>query len=111
GAHCGGGRGRSDAGLEDRGRGAEDFADRDGGAGDHCGAPGTVRRSWGRRLSAGDAGWEHFETEADVGVHAWAPTRAAAVAEAAPGVFALSVRPDVVQERGQREVPAQARST
>jgi len=61
-------------------------------------------------LSAGDAGWEHFETEADVGVHAWAPTRAAAFAEAALGVFALIVRPEEVQEREHREVRAQADS-
>jgi SHS2 domain-containing protein len=61
-------------------------------------------------LSAGDAGWEHFETEADVGVHAWAPTRAGAFAEAAVGVFALIVRPEEVQEREHREVRAQADS-
>ena len=61
-------------------------------------------------MSAGDAGWEHFETEADVGVHAWAPTRAAAFAEAALGVFALIVRPEEVQEREHREVRAQADS-
>jgi SHS2 domain-containing protein len=61
-------------------------------------------------LSAGDAGWEHFETEADVGVHAWAHTRAGAFAEAAVGVFALIVRPEEVQEREHREVRAQADS-
>jgi len=61
-------------------------------------------------VSAGEAGWEHFETEADVGVHAWAATRAAAFAEAALGVFALIVRPEEVQEREHREVRAQADS-
>jgi SHS2 domain-containing protein len=61
-------------------------------------------------LSPDDAGWEHFETEADVGVHAWAPTRAGAFAEAAVGVFALIVRPEEVQEREHREVRAQADS-
>jgi len=61
-------------------------------------------------LSASDAGWEHFETEADVGVHAWAPTRAGAFAQAALGVFALIVRPDEVEEREHREVRAQADS-
>ena len=61
-------------------------------------------------MSAGDAGWEHFETEADVGVHAWAATRGAAFAEAALGVFALIVGPEEVQEREHREVRAQADS-
>lgn len=61
-------------------------------------------------MSADDAGWEHFETEADVGVHAWASTRAGAFAEAAVGVFALIVRPEEVREREHREVRAQADS-
>jgi len=61
-------------------------------------------------LSASDAGWEHFETEADVGVHAWAAKRADAFAQAALGVFALIVRPDEVEEREHREVRAQADS-
>ena len=61
-------------------------------------------------MSASEAGWEHFETEADVGVHAWAPTRAGAFAQAALGVFALIVRPDEVEEREHREVRAQADS-
>jgi protein archease len=61
-------------------------------------------------VSASDAGWEHFETEADVGVHAWAPTRAGAFAQTALGVFALIVRPDEVEEREHREVRAQADS-
>ena len=61
-------------------------------------------------MSAGDAGWEHFETEADVGVRAWASTRAEAFAQAALGVFTLIVRPDEVAEREHREVRAQADS-
>ena len=61
-------------------------------------------------MSASEAGWEHFETEADVGVRAWAPTRAGAFAEAALGVFALVIRPDEVVEREHREVRAQADS-
>jgi SHS2 domain-containing protein len=61
-------------------------------------------------VSAGGAGWEHFETEADVGVHAWGATRAEAFAQAALGVFALIVRPDEVAERECREVRAQADS-
>jgi len=61
-------------------------------------------------LSANDAGWEHFETEADVGVRAWGATRAGAFAQAALGVFALIVRPEEVEEREHREVRAQADS-
>jgi SHS2 domain-containing protein len=60
-------------------------------------------------LSTG-AGWEHFETEADVGVRAWAATRADAFAQAALGVFALIVRPEEVEARERREVRAQADS-
>lgn len=48
--------------------------------------------------------------EADVGVHAWAATRADAFARAALGVFALIVRPEEVAEREHREVRAQADS-
>jgi len=61
-------------------------------------------------LSVTDAGWEHFETEADVGVHAWGATRADAFAQASLGVFALIVRPEEVAEREHREVRAQADS-
>ena len=61
-------------------------------------------------MSAIDAGWEHFETEADVGVHAWAATRTEAFAQASLGVFALIVRPEEVIEREHREVRAQADS-
>ena len=56
------------------------------------------------------AGWEHFETEADVGVRAWAATRADAFAQAALGVFALIVRPEEVEARERREIRAQADS-
>jgi tRNA nucleotidyltransferase (CCA-adding enzyme) len=55
-----------------------------------------------------DAGWEHFEVEADVGVRGWGPTRADAVAQATLGVFALIVAPAEVEAREQREVRAQA---
>ncbi|PYN43453.1 MAG: archease [Candidatus Rokuibacteriota bacterium] len=61
-------------------------------------------------MSAREAGWEHFETEADVGVRAWGSTRADAFAQAALGVFALIVKPDEVAERERREVRAQADS-
>ena len=57
-----------------------------------------------------ERGWEHFETEADVGVEAWGPTRAEAFAQAALGVFALIVKPEEVDERERREVRAQADS-
>jgi tRNA nucleotidyltransferase (CCA-adding enzyme) len=56
------------------------------------------------------AGFEHFETEADVGVRAWGPTRAVAFGQAALGVFALIVDPAEVEEREQREVRAQGDS-
>ena len=61
-------------------------------------------------MSENEAGWEHFETEADVAVRAWAPTRAGAFAQAALGVFALVIRPDGVVEREHREVRAQGDS-
>ena len=61
-------------------------------------------------MSAGGAGWEHFETEADVGVHAWGASRAEAFAQAALGVFALIVAPEEVVEREHREVRAQGDS-
>ena len=32
-------------------------------------------------MSPSGGGWEHFETEADVGVHAWGETRAEAFAQ------------------------------
>ena len=55
-----------------------------------------------------EAGWEHFEVEADVGVRAWGPSRAAAVAQLTLGVFSLIAAPDTVQVRERREVRAQA---
>jgi len=61
-------------------------------------------------MSAPEAGWEHFETEADVGVRAWGSTRAEAFAQAALGVFALIVTPEEVGPRESREVRAQADS-
>lgn len=61
-------------------------------------------------MSGREAGWEHFETEADVGVRAWGATRADAFAQAALGVFALIVKPEEVGERERREVRAQGDS-
>ena len=59
-------------------------------------------------MAAPERGWEHFEVEADVGVRAWAPSRAAAFAEAALGVLALVVDPPSVEPHESREVRAQA---
>jgi SHS2 domain-containing protein len=53
------------------------------------------------------AGYDYFEVEADVGVHAWGPTRAEAFARAALGVLALVIAPDGVEARETREVRAQ----
>jgi len=53
------------------------------------------------------AGYEYFDVEADVGVHAWGTSRAGAFAQAALGVLALTVAPDGVRARETREVRAQ----
>jgi len=53
------------------------------------------------------AGYDYFDVEADVGVHAWGRTRAEAFARAALGVLALVIAPDGVQARESREVRAQ----
>ncbi|MBM3217502.1 MAG: archease [Candidatus Rokubacteria bacterium] len=54
--------------------------------------------------------WEHFDVEADVGVHAWGPSRAEAFARAAEGVFALVVPPAAVAATETREARAQGAS-
>ncbi|HEU5322224.1 MAG TPA: archease [Methylomirabilota bacterium] len=59
-------------------------------------------------MTAPEAGWEHFEVEADVGVRGWGATLAEAFAQTALGVLALIVRPEEVQARETREVRAQA---
>jgi SHS2 domain-containing protein len=56
------------------------------------------------------AGYEYFDVAADVGVRAWGPTAAEAFAQAALGVFALTITSEDVQEREQREVRAQGDS-
>lgn len=56
------------------------------------------------------AGWEHVDVDADVGVRAWGPTRAAAFEQAALGMFALVVAPDDVTPAETREVRAQGDS-
>jgi protein archease len=61
-------------------------------------------------LSSREAGWQHFETEGDVGVRAWGATRAEAFAQATLGVFALIVKPEEVAVRERREVRAQGYS-
>jgi SHS2 domain-containing protein len=53
------------------------------------------------------AGYDYFDVEADVGVRAWAPTRAEAFAQAALGVLALVIAPDGVHAPETREVRAQ----
>jgi len=53
------------------------------------------------------AGYDYFDVEADMGVHAWGPTRAEAFARTALGVLALVVAPDGVEAREHREVRAQ----
>jgi len=58
-------------------------------------------------LSQPAAGYEHFDVEADVGVHGWGPTRADAFAQTALGVLGLTVDPEGVAARESREVRAQ----
>lgn len=61
-------------------------------------------------MTAGGAGYEYFEVEADVGVRAWGARAEDAFAQAALGVFALVVDPAEVTAREQREVRAQGDS-
>ena len=56
------------------------------------------------------SGWEHFEVEADVGIHAWGVSRPDAFARAAEGVFALIVASDAVASTETREARAQGAS-
>lgn len=56
------------------------------------------------------AGYEYFDVAADVGVRAWGSTLGEAFAQAALGVFALTIAPDGVEEREPREVRAQGDS-
>lgn len=56
------------------------------------------------------AGYEYFDVAADVGVHAWGATTAAAFAQAALGVLALTIAPEEVQAGETREVRAQGDS-
>lgn len=64
------------------------------------------------------AGYAYFEVggsearspDADVGVHAWGPSLAAAFAQAALGLLALAVAPDDVCAVERREVRAQGTS-
>jgi SHS2 domain-containing protein len=57
-----------------------------------------------------DAGYEYFDVEADVGIRAWGPTRAAAFAKTAEAVFGLMVTLDDVEIRETREARAQGDS-
>jgi protein archease len=53
------------------------------------------------------AGYEYFEVEADVGIHAWAESAREAFAHAALATFALLVDPSEVTAAEIREVRAQ----
>jgi SHS2 domain-containing protein len=53
------------------------------------------------------AGWERFDADERVGVHAWGPSRAEAFARAAEGMFALIVAPADVATSETREARAQ----
>jgi SHS2 domain-containing protein len=55
-------------------------------------------------------GYEYFDVEADVGVRAWGSTMADAFAQIALATLALTITPDDVQAREQREVRAQGDS-
>lgn len=57
-----------------------------------------------------EAGYDYFDVTADVGVRAWGPTLAEALAQAALGVLALTIAPEDVEERETREVRAQGDS-
>jgi len=59
---------------------------------------------------SGDAGYEYFEVEADVGIHAWGSNLADAFAQAALGTLALTADPASVDATDRREVRAQAES-
>jgi SHS2 domain-containing protein len=61
-------------------------------------------------VSADAAGYDYFDVEADVGIHAWGPNLADAFAHAAVAAFALSVDPADVEPVERREVRAQAES-
>lgn len=52
-------------------------------------------------------GWEYFEVEADVGVHAWGPTLEACFRQCALAVFDLIVPLGAVAPAESREVMAQ----
>jgi SHS2 domain-containing protein len=56
------------------------------------------------------AGYEYFEVEADVGIHAWAGSARDAFAQAALAAFALMVDPAEVTATETREVRAQGRT-
>ena len=51
--------------------------------------------------------WQHFDVEADVGVHAWGSSRAEAFARAAEGMFALIVAASDIVPCETREARAQ----
>ena len=73
-------------------------------------AAGAAREPATSTAGARPGAHEFFDVEADVGVHAWGPTRAEAFARAAEGVLALGVTPSAVTPRETREARAQGGS-
>ena len=61
-------------------------------------------------MKTAPVGYDYFEVEADVGIHAWAPSLAEAFVQAALAAFALAVDPGEVEPVDRREVRAQADS-
>lgn len=60
----------------------------------HIKALQSARRYYWWRMNARSAGWEHFEHVADIGLHGYGPTAAAAFEQAALAMTAVSVEPD-----------------
>ena len=71
---------------------------------------GDLTRPPASRPSATTVGYEYFDVEADVGIHAWAATAADAFAQAALAAFALTVDPSEVAAVERRDVRAQGES-
>ncbi len=53
--------------------------------------------AWSKAES--EAGWEHFEHQADVGLRGWGPTLAAALEQAALALTAVVTEPESVADR------------
>jgi len=72
--------------------------------------PPSERAGEAREPASSTDAHEYFDVEADVGVHAWGPSRAEAFARAAEGVLALVVAPGAVATAETREARAQGDS-